>query len=129
VTDRRVQIRAACRLGREWLQTLEERFFEHLGESMADHGTHTSSAMDYEQAHSTYNGFLKGAVILTLVCCYVLVALCAFAFIDRGNVLIGFAGLIIGFIALIVDLRAGNNWYIAVAWLFIFGLFTAFMVS
>ena len=96
---------------------------------MADHGTPTSSAMDYEQAHSTYAGFLKGAVVLTLVCCYVLVALCAFAFIDRGNVLIGFAGLIIGFIAVILDLRASNNWYISVAWLFIFGLFTAFMVS
>ena len=96
---------------------------------MADHGTHTSNAMDYEAAHSTYAGFLKGAVVLTIFCLYVLIALCAFAFIDKGNVLIGFAGLIIGAIALIVDLRAGNNWYISVAWLVIFGLFTAVMVS
>ena len=96
---------------------------------MADHGTHTSSAMDYEAAHSTYAGFLKGAVVLTIFCLYVLVALSAFAFIEKGNVLIGFAGLIIGAIALIVDLRAGNNWYISVAWLVIFGLFTAVMVS
>ena len=43
--------------------------------------------------------------------------------------LIGFAGLIIGALALIIDLRAGNNWYISVGWLVIFGLFTAFMVS
>ena len=96
---------------------------------MADHGTHTSSAMDYEAAHSTYAGFIKGAVVLSIFCFYVLIALCAFAFIDKGNVLIGFAGLIIGAIALIVDLRAGNNWYISVAWLVIFGLFTAVMVS
>jgi uncharacterized membrane protein len=96
---------------------------------MADHGTHTSSAMDYEQAHATYAGFLKGSVVLTIFCLYVLVALCAFAFIDKGNVLIGFAGLIIGAIALIIDLRASNNWYISVAWLVIFGLFTAVMVS
>ena len=96
---------------------------------MADHGTQTSSAMDYEQAHSTYAGFLKGAVVLTILCCYILVALCAFAFIDHGNVFIGFAGLIVGIIALIVDLRAGNNWYLAMGWLAIFGLFTAFMVS
>ena len=96
---------------------------------MADHGTHTSNAMDYEAAHATYAGFLKGAVVLTIFCLYVLVALCAFAFIDKGNVLIGFAGLIIGAIALIIDLRAGNNWYISVAWLVIFGLFTAVMVS
>ena len=96
---------------------------------MAEHGTHTSNAMDYEAAHATYHGFLKGAVVLTIFCLYVLVALCAFAFIDRGNVLIGFAGLIIGTIALIVDLRAGNSWYISVGWLVIFGLLTAFMVS
>lgn len=96
---------------------------------MAEHGTHTSSAMDYEQANATYAGFIKGAIALTLMCLYVLVALSAFAFIDRGNVLIGFGGLIIGAIALVIDLRAGNNWYISVAWLFIFGLFTAFMVS
>jgi len=96
---------------------------------MADHGTHTSSAMDYEAANATYAGFIKGAVVLTITCCYVLVALSAFAFIDRGNVLIGFAGLIIGVVALIVDLRAGNSWYLSVGWLVIFGLFTAFMVS
>ena len=96
---------------------------------MAEHGTQTSNAMDYEAAHSTYAGFIKGAVVLTIFCLYVLVALCAFAFIDKGNVLIGFAGLIIGAVALIVDLRAGNNWYISMAWLVIFGLATAVMVS
>jgi hypothetical protein len=96
---------------------------------MAEHGTQTSSAMDYEAANATYAGFIKGAVVLAIMSFYVLVALCAFAFIDHGNVLIGFGGLIIGAIALIVDLRAGNNWYISMAWLVIFGLFTAVMVS
>lgn len=96
---------------------------------MADHGTHTSSAMDYEAAHSTYAGFIKGAIALTIFCLYVLVALSAFAFIEKGNVLIGFAGLIIGAIALIIDMRASNNWYVSVAWLVIFGLLTAVMVS
>lgn len=96
---------------------------------MADHGTHTSSAMDYEAAHSTYAGFIKGAIALTIFCLYVLVALSAFAFIEKGNVLIGFAGLIIGAIALIIDMRASNNWYVSVAWLVIFGLLTAVLVS
>ena len=96
---------------------------------MAEHGTHTSSAMDYEAAHATYSGFIKGSVAVTIFCLYVVVALSAFAFIERGNVLIGFAGLIIGAIALIVDLRASNNWYISVGWLVIFGLLTAVMVS
>ena len=96
---------------------------------MAEHGTHTSSAMDYEAAHSTYAGFIKGAVALTIFCLYVLVALSAFAFIEKGNVLIGFAGLIIGAIALIIDVRAGDKWYVSVGFLVIFGLLTAVMVS
>ncbi|MCA3562042.1 MAG: aa3-type cytochrome c oxidase subunit IV [Aestuariivirga sp.] len=96
---------------------------------MAEHGTQTSSAMDYDEAHRTYAGFVKGAVVLTIMSCYVLVALCAFAFIDKGNVLTGFAGLIIGTIALIVDLRVGNNWYLAVGWLVLFGLITAVMIG
>ncbi|MCA3555016.1 aa3-type cytochrome c oxidase subunit IV [Aestuariivirga sp.] len=96
---------------------------------MAEHGTQTSSAMDYDEAHRTYAGFIKGTVALTIFCLYVLVALCAFAFIDKGNVLTGFAGLIIGAIALIVDLRASNNWYISVGGLVIFGLLTAVMIS
>jgi uncharacterized membrane protein len=96
---------------------------------MADHGTHTSNAMDYEAANATYAGFIKGAVALTIMCLYVLVALSAFAFIEKGNVLIGFAGLIIGSIALIIDMRASNKWYVSVAWLVIFGLLTAVMVS
>ena len=96
---------------------------------MADHGTHASNAMDYEAANATYAGFIKGAIVLTIMSCYVLVALCAFAFIDSGNVLVGFAGLIVGVVALIVDLRAGNSWYLSTGWLVIFGLFTDFMVS
>ena len=63
------------------------------------------------------------------MCLYVLVSLSAFAFIEKGNVLIGFAGLIIGSIALIIDVRASNKWYVSVAWLVIFGLLTAVMVS
>ncbi len=96
---------------------------------MADHGTHTSSAMDYEAANSTYASFIKGAVALTIFCLYVLVALSAFAFIEKGNVLIGFAGLIVGAIALIIDMRASDKWYVSVGCLVIFGLLTAVMVS
>ena len=96
---------------------------------MADHGTHTSNAMDYEAANSTYAGFIKGAVALTIFCLYVLVALSAFAFIEKGNVLIGFAGIIISILTLIVDLKAGAGWKLSVGWLVIFGLITAVMVG
>ena len=81
------------------------------------------------QAFAVQDLPLKGAVVLTILSLYVLVALVSFAFINTGNVLIGFGGLIIGIIALLVDLRAGNNWYISAGWLVIYGLFVAVMVS
>lgn len=82
-----------------------------------------------EEHEKTYQGFIKGSIALTILCLYVVVALVAFAFIESGNVLIGFAGLIIGTLALLIDLRAGNNWYISAGWLVIFGLFVAVMLS
>lgn len=96
---------------------------------MADHGSSATHTHGFEEHAKTYQGFIKGAVVLTILCLYVVVALVAFAFINSGNVLIGFAGLIIGILALLIDLRAGNNWYISAGWLVIFGLLTAVMVS
>ena len=96
---------------------------------MADHGNSATHSHDFEEHEKTYAAFVKGAVALTVLCLYVVVALVAFAFITSGNVLIGFGGIIIGLLALLIDLRAGNNWYISVGWLVIFGLFTAIMVA
>lgn len=96
---------------------------------MAEHGSSVTHSHGMEEHERTYQGFIKGAVVLTILSLYVLVALVSFAFISSGNVLIGFGGLIIGVIALLVDMRAGNNWYISAGWLVIFGLFVAVMVS
>lgn len=96
---------------------------------MADHGSSGTHSHGLEAHRATYEAFLKGAVALTILCLYILVALVAFAFVSSGNVLLGFAGLIIGIIALLVDVRAGNKWYLSVGWLVIFGLLTAVMVS
>lgn len=96
---------------------------------MAEHGSSATESHGFEEHAKTYDAFIKGAVALTILCLDVLVALVAFAFIANGNLLIGFAGLIIGVLALIVDLRAGNRWYLSVAWLVIFGLITAVFVG
>jgi len=96
---------------------------------MADHGSGTPHTHGFDEHARTYATFVKGAIGLTLLCLYVLVALVSFAFIHSGNLLIGFGGLIIGVLALIVDLRAGNNWYISLGWLVIFALFTAVMLG
>ena len=96
---------------------------------MADHGSSGTHSHGFEAHRATYEGFLKGSVALAILCLYVLVALVAFAFVSSGNVFLGFAGLIIGIIALLIDVRAGNKWYLSVGWLVIFGLLTAVMVS
>lgn len=96
---------------------------------MADHGSSGSHSHDFEAHRSAYEGFLKGSIALTLICLFVLVALVAFRFIASGNVFIGFAGLIIGTIAVLIDARMGNKWYLSGGLLVVFGLITAVAVS
>lgn len=96
---------------------------------MADHGSSGTHSHGFDEHQSTYSAFVKGSVALTLLCLYVLVALAAFAFVSSGNVLLGFAGLILGMIAILIDARAGNKWYLSGGLLVIFGLVTAVMVS
>jgi hypothetical protein len=96
---------------------------------MAEHGSSGTHAHGFEEHQRTYDGFIKGSIALTILCLIVVVALVAFAFIPAGNVLVGFAGIIIGILALIVDLKAGGSWKLSVGWLVIYGLITAVMVS
>ena len=96
---------------------------------MAEHGSTGTHSHGFDEHQRTYDGFIKGAVALTLLCLYVVVALVAFAFISSGNLLVGFGGIIIGMLALIVDLKAGGNWKLSVGWLVIYGLLTAVMVG
>lgn len=79
----------------------------------------------FEDHKSTYEGFLKGSMALSLICAFVLVALCAFRFMDFLNVFTGFAGLIVGIIAVLIDLRSGGRWYLSGGLLVLFGLFVA----
>lgn len=96
---------------------------------MADHGSSGTHSHDLEAHQATYDGFIKGSIALTILSLNILVALVAFAFISSGNLLIGFGGLIIAILALIVDMRAGANWKLSVAWLVIYGLLTAVMLG
>ena len=96
---------------------------------MAEHGSTGTHSHGFEEHAKTYEGFIKGSVALTILALDVLVALAAFAFISSGNVLIGFGGIMIGLLTLLIDLRAGNNWYLSVGWLILFGLFTAIMIG
>jgi hypothetical protein len=95
---------------------------------MAEHSS-GNHAQDMEEHRKTYEGFVTGSVALAIHCGFVLVALCSFAFAHTLNVFTGFAGLIIGTIAILIDVRTGGKWYLSVGALVLFGLITAVNVS
>lgn len=100
--------------------------------SSASHGAANTSGApvdDFESHVDTYQGFIKGAIALSILCAYILVALACFRFAHTWNVFTGFAGLIIGHIAVAIDLRAGSRWTLSVVLLVLFGLFVAYKVS
>ncbi len=96
---------------------------------MADHGSSASHSHGFEEHARTYQGFVTGSVILALLCGYILVALVAFRFIESGNVLLGFAGLIVGCIAILIDARAGGKWLLSGGLLALYGLVVGYFVS
>ena len=91
---------------------------------MASHGpSHEPRGfMDHKE---TYGSFLTGSVALSIICGFILVALCAFRFMDNWNVFTGFAGIILGILATLIDIRSGKGWMISGALLVLFGMFVA----
>lgn len=100
---------------------------------MADKWSYESRAPhsgDMDAHVATYEGFLTGSIVLSLICAFVLVALCSFAFGQTWNVFLGFAGLIVGIVATAIDARMGSKrWFLALGALVVFGLITAVNVS
>jgi CHASE2 domain-containing sensor protein len=94
---------------------------------MADHAHnphHASNGMDAHKA--AYQGFLDFSVAGSIICLYILVALVTFRFLSNPlNVIVGFAGLIVGILASLIALRMGGKWAVAVVPLVLFGLFVA----
>jgi len=96
---------------------------------MAEHSSAGAHGNDMEAHRATYEGFIKGSIALTLICLFVLVALANFRFTPSFNVFWGFAGLIVGIIAVAVDARSGSRWLLSLAVLILYGLLTAFLIS
>lgn len=95
--------------------------------TMADHSAHGGSSASNFAAHkATYAGFIKGAIALTILCFFTLVALVAFRFAGGWGVFLGFAGLIVGVVTVLVDLKTGGQkWFLSGGALVVFGLLTA----
>lgn len=96
---------------------------------MAEHAVQDRH-LDLEAHQQTYAGFIRGSVALVLMSIFVMVALVSFAFGAKFSVLIGFLGMVVGAIAVLIDTRAGSkNWLLSIAVLVVFALITAINVS
>jgi hypothetical protein len=74
---------------------------------------------------NTYEGFLTGSIAIGIICGFIVVALVAFRFMDYLNVFTGFAGIILGCIATLIDVKANGRWLLSGGLLVLFGLFVA----
>ncbi|NNE24230.1 MAG: hypothetical protein HKN11_16650 [Rhizobiales bacterium] len=93
---------------------------------MSETTDHTKHLPAHEE---TYGNFIKGSIALSLYCAFILVALCSFAFGATLNNVIGWVILIVGLIAVLIDLRAGGRWILSGGLLVAFGLLTGINVS
>lgn len=94
---------------------------------MADHASHGG---DIEAHRKTYEGFIAGVVVLSILSAYVLVALVSFRFGHSWNVFLGFLGLVLGVIAVLIDARLGSRrYFLSVGILVVFALITAVNVA
>ena len=96
---------------------------------MADHSPADNHDHQLRDHRETYEGFITGSIVLTFVSFLILVALVSFRFGESLNVVIGFAGLVIGFIAVAIDARMGSRWFLSLGVLVVFGLITAINIS
>jgi len=91
----------------------------------------TAPQVDMQAHMKTYEAVLRGTVATILGCVIILTALALFAFGSGASAtVIGFLGLIIGAIALILDLRMGNaNWPLSIGFAVLFALVVIMKVA
>ncbi|HEY7748807.1 MAG TPA: hypothetical protein VH933_09035 [Aestuariivirgaceae bacterium] len=89
-----------------------------------------ASAHDIEEHQASYRSFVRGAIVVVLASAFTLVALCAFAFGKSLSILLGWAVLVFGLVAILIDLKSGAKaWMVSLVTLALFGLLTAINVS
>jgi hypothetical protein len=94
--------------------------------TMAEHPT----TREFEEHWQTYRGFIRGSIAIVLACVYVMVALISVAFGSALPVFLAFAGIIVGIIAIAIDLRSGaQRWPLSLGVLVLFALITALNLS
>ena len=102
---------------------------------MSDDNRFTAQTLDPEgmtDHAATYQGFVKFSVALAISCFIILTALSVFAFAPSGityNAL-GYGGLILGLLAVIIDIRMDSGkWLLSAAVSAVFALLAAMAVA
>jgi hypothetical protein len=81
---------------------------------------------DIEPHAETYRSFVRGSIALVLACVFVLVGLLSIGFGSVLPLFLGFVGMIVGFIAIAIDLRTGSRtWGLSLGILLVYFLITA----
>ncbi len=90
-----------------------------------------AETQDYQDHKQTYDGFIAGAISLSLACFFILVCLVLNGFSDAGaaiNLPVSMFFMFLGFIFLAVEVKAGSNFLASTALLVVYGLITVFMI-
>ncbi len=95
---------------------------------MANHVNPHHQPNGMEPHKEAYEGFLMGSIALSIFCGYIIVGLVAARFMDNWNVFTAFAGMILGLLAVLVDVRANGSWFLSGGLLVLFGAFVAINV-
>lgn len=102
---------------------------------MSGHDRFTADVLDPAGSTdhaATYQGFIKYAVALAIACFIILTSLCVFAFAPSGGIylFLGFGGLVIGLLAVIIDIRLDTGkWLLSGAVAAVFALLAAMSVA
>jgi hypothetical protein len=80
---------------------------------------------DFEPHAQTWHGFVRGSIALILASVFVLVGLVSIGFGSTLPLVLGFVGMILGHIAIAIDLRTGSSsWGMSLGLLALFVLIT-----
>jgi hypothetical protein len=97
---------------------------------MAEHSTSQSHSGAMAEHRATYQGFVRGSIVVTLLCFFVLVALVSFRFGHAWHVFLGFLTIFAGLVGTLIDIRTGSRRFtLSLVLLVVFGLITAINVA
>ena len=89
------------------------------------HMTMADRHHDFEPHVQTWHGFVRGSIALVIATAYVMVGLVSIGFGSTWPLFLGFLGIVLGHIALAIDLRTGaRSWGLSLGVLAVFALIT-----